>query len=49
MSDQIESVRLSVPDAELSDLAGRLSRVRWPEGRTVTGTSQARLRRSCGP
>ena len=40
MTGHIESVRLRVPDAELADLHERLSRVRWPEGRTVTDTSQ---------
>ncbi|MGI8447801.1 MAG: epoxide hydrolase family protein [Streptosporangiaceae bacterium] len=40
MTDQIESVHLAVTDAELADLHERLSRVRWPEGRTVTDTSQ---------
>jgi len=37
---QIEAVHLAVADADLADLRGRLDRVRWPEGRTVTGTSQ---------
>ncbi len=39
MSDHIESVHLSVSDTELADLHERLSRVRWPEGRTVTDSS----------
>jgi hypothetical protein len=39
-SPAVESVHLSVADAELADLHERLSRVRWPEGRTVTDTSQ---------
>lgn len=37
---QIEAVHLAVADADLADLHERLDRVRWPEGRTVTGTSQ---------
>jgi epoxide hydrolase len=37
---QIEAVHLAVADADLADLRGRLDRIRWPEGRTVTGTSQ---------
>ena len=40
MSQHIESVHLAVPDADLKDLRERLSRVRWPAGRTVTDTSQ---------
>jgi len=40
MSDQIEPVRLSVAEADLADLHQRLTHVRWPEGRTVTDTSQ---------
>ena len=40
MSPQIERVRLAIPDTELKDLHERLSRVRWPAGRTVTDTSQ---------
>jgi epoxide hydrolase len=40
MTSQIESVHLSVTDTELADLHERLSHVRWPEGRTVTDTSQ---------
>jgi pimeloyl-ACP methyl ester carboxylesterase len=40
MSDQIESIQLSVPQADLDDLRSRLSRVRWPAGRTVADTSQ---------
>jgi pimeloyl-ACP methyl ester carboxylesterase len=40
MSDLIEAVHLSVPDADLTDLHERLARVRWPAGRTVTDTSQ---------
>jgi len=40
MSDQIESIHLHVPEADLDDLRARLSRVRWPEGRTVSDTSQ---------
>jgi pimeloyl-ACP methyl ester carboxylesterase len=40
VSQHIESVHLAVPDADLKDLHERLGRVRWPEGRTVTDTSQ---------
>jgi pimeloyl-ACP methyl ester carboxylesterase len=40
MTGDIRAVTLSVPDAELTDLQERLARVRWPEGRTVTDTSQ---------
>lgn len=40
MSDQIDPLHLSVPEADLDDLRARLGRVRWPEGRTVTDTSQ---------
>ena len=40
MTELITPVHLSVTDAELADLHDRLSRVRWPEGRTVTDTSQ---------
>jgi epoxide hydrolase len=40
VSRQIEPVHLAVPDADLNDLRERLSPVRWPEGRTVTDTSQ---------
>jgi len=40
MSHHIEPVHLAVPDTGLTDLRERLGRVRWPEGRTVTDTSQ---------
>jgi len=40
VTQHIESVHLAVPDADLKDLHERLSRVRWPAGRTVTDTSQ---------
>jgi hypothetical protein len=40
VSQHIESVHLAVPYADLKDLHERLGRVRWPEGRTVTDTSQ---------
>src|ERR1700712_2563455 len=40
MKDQISPVTLSVPDDQLADLRPRLKNVRWPEGRTVTDTSQ---------
>ena len=40
MSDAIEPFRLAVPQAELDDLRGRLSRTRWPDRETVDDTSQ---------
>jgi hypothetical protein len=40
VTQHIESVHLAVPDADQKDLHERLSRVRWPAGRTVTDTSQ---------
>ena len=40
MSDQISPVTIAVSDEQLADLKHRLANVRWPEGRTVTDTSQ---------
>jgi hypothetical protein len=40
MSDQIESLNLSVPDTELADLRERLEHTRWPERETVPDTGQ---------
>lgn len=39
-TDLITPVTLAVPEEQLTDLRSRLSAVRWPEGRTVTDTSQ---------
>jgi pimeloyl-ACP methyl ester carboxylesterase len=36
----IHSLRVSVPEAELSDLRRRINATRWPEGETVTDASQ---------
>jgi len=40
VSDQISPVTIAVSDEQLADLKHRLTNVRWPEGRTVTDTSQ---------
>jgi len=40
MSDIIEPFHLAIPEAQLDDLRGRLSRTRWPDRETVTDTSQ---------
>jgi len=40
MSDSIEPCHLEVSETDLDDLAGRLSRVRWPQPTTVDDTSQ---------
>jgi len=40
VSDQISPVTIAVSDEQLADLKHRLANVRWPEGRTVTDTSQ---------
>jgi len=51
MSDAIEPFHLDVPQAELDDLRGRLSRTRWPDRETVDDTSQgpplAKVRALC--
>ncbi len=51
MSDAIELFHLAVPQAELDDLRGRLSRTRWPDRETVDDTSQgpplAKVRALC--
>ena len=51
MSDVIEPFYLAVPQAELDDLRGRLSRTRWPDRETVDDTSQgpplAKVRALC--
>jgi pimeloyl-ACP methyl ester carboxylesterase len=40
MSTEIEPFRLSVPDAQLTDLRDRLARTRWPDRETVEDTGQ---------
>lgn len=40
MSELIEPIVIAVEQAQLDDLQARLSRVRWPDGRTVSDTSQ---------
>ncbi len=40
MSESIERITLAVPEKDLEDLRRRLAAARWPEGRTVTDTSQ---------
>ncbi len=40
MSTEIESFRLSIPDAQLADLRDRLARTRWPDRETVEDTGQ---------
>ncbi|WP_405573754.1 epoxide hydrolase [Streptomyces phaeochromogenes] len=40
MSELIEPFTLSVPEEQLTDLRGRLSRTRWPDPETVPDTSQ---------
>ncbi len=40
MSENIESIALAIPDAQLADLKNRLSTIRWPEGVTVSDSSQ---------
>ena len=40
MADQIEPFMVSVDDAALDDLRGRLRRARWPERETVSDWSQ---------
>ncbi|MBC8067014.1 MAG: alpha/beta fold hydrolase [Deltaproteobacteria bacterium] len=40
MTQQIERFALSVPEAALDDLKGRLARTRWPDAETVTDTRQ---------
>jgi len=43
MSIDIEPKIVSVPDEQLDDLRGRLAAIRWPEGSTVSDTSQGPL------
>jgi len=40
MSENIEHITIAVPQEQLDDLHARLARVRWPDGRTVSDTSQ---------
>ena len=40
MADQIEPFMVSVDDAALDDLRGRVRRARWPERETVSDWSQ---------
>jgi pimeloyl-ACP methyl ester carboxylesterase len=40
MSDSIDRITLSVPEAQLAELRQRLAATRWPAGGTVSGTSQ---------
>jgi epoxide hydrolase len=40
MSTTIEPFTLAIPEAELTDLADRLSRIRWPSRETVSDISQ---------
>jgi microsomal epoxide hydrolase len=40
MSDLIKPFQLSVSEHELSELGGRLQRVRWPDREAVNDTSQ---------
>lgn len=51
MSYAIQPFHLAVPQAELDDLRGRLSRTRWPDRETVDDTSQgpplAKIRALC--
>src|SRR5438034_5961149 len=39
-SDAIRSFRVSVPEAELTELRRRINATRWPEKETVADTSQ---------
>ena len=40
MSENIEPVTITVPEEQLADLKDRLATIRWPEGATVSDTSQ---------
>ena len=40
MSENIEHITIAVPQEQLDDLHARLTLVRWPDGRTVSDTSQ---------
>ena len=40
MSENIEPVTIAVPEEHLADLKNRLATIRWPEGATVSDTSQ---------
>jgi len=40
MTDLITPVTLAVPEGQLTDLRARLAAVRWPQGATVSDTSQ---------
>ena len=40
MSDDVRPSRIEIPEADLTDLADRLARTRWPEAETVDDWSQ---------